>query len=170
MINMTDTAETAVDNDSLETTNQNCVPMEHRIPTLREMALMLDEAGIDYIPLPEEDRLYVTALALNIWIRVHPKSGGVLLYTNWDLDPVDDELGILRHVNQLNIGFALVQFAWDEEHGRLHGHAWLSAKGGLSRATLVRTAIRFADIFKEALEMTRSAGFALDEGDLATIN
>jgi len=40
----------------------------------------------------------------------------------------------------------------------------------LSRAVLIRTAIRFADIFKEAHDMTGTAGFLDDEGNSATIN
>jgi hypothetical protein len=167
---MTDVALMVSDANVSESANQNCVSMGLQIPMLHEIAVMLDEAGIDYIPLPDEKRLYVTALAFNIWIRVHSESGGVSLYTNWHVDDAGDELEILRHVNQLNLGFPLVQFAWDDERDCLHGHAWLSARSGLSRAALVRTAIRFADIFKEALDMTCTAGFIEEECLLATIN
>jgi hypothetical protein len=167
---MTDPAVMISDTKVLECANQNCGSTALPISILHEIADMLDEAGIDYIPLSDEGRLYVTAFAFNIWIRVHSESGGVLLYTNWDLDAAAGELEILRHVNYLNFKFLLVQFAWDEERDRLHGHAWLSTRNGLSRATLVRTAMRFADIFKEAVDMTCSEGFTEEKCRLATIN
>ena len=167
---MTDETAKPDDTELSEAATENFVPTGLHLPTLDEIAVMLDEAGIDYIPLLDEERLYVTAFAFNIWIRIHSQSGAVFLTTNWDLKSDASELEILRHVNRLNAGFPLVQFAWDEENNRLNGHAWLSARGGIARAVLVRTAIRFADIFKEALDMTCSAGFAGDENDLATIN
>jgi hypothetical protein len=170
MIDMTNATAMSGDSDGLETKNQNCVPMGPRIPTIEEIAGMLDEAGIDYTPLPDEERLYVTAFSFNIWIRVHAKSAGVILNTNWDLCAEADELEVLQTVNQLNCTFTQVQFAWDDENNRLNGHAWISARGGLSRAVLIRTAMRFADIFKEALDLTHSAGLIKDDDEPAAIH
>ena len=167
---MTNATAMSGDSDTLETTNEKCLPMGLRIPTIEEIAVMLDEAGIDYIPLPDEERLYVTAFSFNLWIRVHAKSAGIILNTNWNLCAEADEREVLRTVNQLNYGFPLVQFAWDEESNHLNGHAWLSARGGLSRAVLIRTAIRFADIFKEALDLTHSAGLIKDDDEPAAIH
>lgn len=146
------------DNNKIDSERQNCAPKMQKIPTLNEIAMIFDESGVDYTPLPDEELLYVTAFVFNFWIRVHSRSGGVFLTTHWDLCSESDELEVLRTVNQLNTRFPLVQFAWDEEVSRLHGHAWLSARGGLSRAVLIRTAIHFADIFKEALDVAKCAG------------
>lgn len=167
---MTEETGQAEPTEVFETENENHVPIGLRLPSLAEIASMLDEAGIDYIPLLDEDRLYVTAFAFNFWIRIHEQSGAVFLTTNWDLNADANELELLRHINRLNDRFPLVQFAWDEEGHRLTGHAWLSARGGIARAVLIRTAIRFASIFKEALDMTCSGGFAGDENSMATIN
>jgi hypothetical protein len=158
MLQMTDAKLMVTNTGVVETASENRTTMGLAIPTLNEISIMLDEAGIDYIQLPDEDRLYITAFVFNMWIRVHSPSSGVFLTTHWDLCDEADELEVLRTVNQLNTDFPLVQFAWDEEISRLHGHAWLSARGGPSRAVLVRTAICFAEIFKEALDMIHSAG------------
>ena len=160
---MTNATAMSGDSDTLETAIEKYLPMGLQIPTIELIAVMLDEAGIDYIPLPDEERLYVTAFSFNLWIRVHANSAGIILNTNWNLCAEADELEVLRTVNHLNYGFPLVQFAWDEESNHLNGHAWLSARGGLSRAVLIRTAIRFADIFKEALDLTHSAGLIKDD-------
>ena len=156
--------------DVSEIVNEKCLPIGQQIPTIEEIAVMLDEAGIDYTPLPDEERLYVTAFSFNLWIRVHAKSAGIILNTNWDLCAEADELEVLRTVNHPNYGFPLVQFAWDEESNHLNGHTWISARGGLSRAVLIRTAIRFADIFKEALDLTHSAGLIKDDDEPAAIH
>jgi hypothetical protein len=112
---MTDEMVMGADTDILETEGQNCVSPGARMLTLHEIAEMLDEAGIDYRLLEDEDCLYVTSFAFNLWIRVHDKTGGVIIYTNWHVACDDDEVGFLRHVNQLNLGFPLVQFSWDED-------------------------------------------------------
>lgn len=156
--------------EGLEGENEDHGMVGLRLPSLAEIASMLDEVGIDYIPLLDQDSLYVTAFAFNFWIRVNEQSGAVFLSTNWDLDADANELELLRQVNRLNAGFPLVQFAWDEDYNRLNGHAWLSARGGIERAVLIRTAIRFASIFKEALDMTCSAGFAGHANNMTTIN
>ena len=106
----------------------------------------------------------------SITFRFLTRNAGIILNTNWNLCAEADELEVLRTVNQLNYGFPLVQFAWDEESNHLNGHAWLSARGGLSRAVLIRTAIRFADIFKEALDLTHSAGLIKDDDEPAAIH
>lgn len=167
---MTDGMVMGAGADTLETERQHCGSPGAQMLTLLEIAVMLDEAGIDYRLLEDEDCLYVTSFAFNLWIRIHDKTGGIIVYTNWHVSCDDDEVGFLRHVNQLNLGFPLVQFSWNEDDRLLLGHTWLSGRGGLSRAVLIRTAIRFADIFKEALDMTGTAGFLDDEGNSATIN
>jgi hypothetical protein len=167
---MTDAKVMITDTGVLETANENRATMGLAIPTLNEISIMLDEAGIDYIPLPDENRLYITAFVFNIWVRVHSPSGGVFLTTHWDLCDEADELEVLRTVNKLNADFPLVQFAWDEEISRLNGHAWLSARGGPSRAILVRTAICFAEIFKEALDVIHSAGWAKEDHEPPAIH
>jgi hypothetical protein len=167
---MTDGMVMGAGTGNLEAGGQNCASPGARMLTLHEIAEMLDEAGIDYRLLEDEDSLYVTSFAFNLWIRVHDKSGGIAIYTNWKVACDNDEFRFLRHVNQLNFGFPLVQFSWDEDDRLLIGHTWLSGRGSLPRAVLIRTAIRFADIFKEALDMTGTAGFIDDESNMATIN
>jgi hypothetical protein len=167
---MTDATAMTYASDIPETANEKCLPTGQRIPKIEEIAVMLDEAGIDFIALPDGKRLYVTAFSFNIWIRMHEHSGGIILNTNWELCAEADDLEVLRTVNQLNSTFLLVQFTWDEEINLLNGHAWISARGGLSRAVLIRTAIRFADIFKEALDVTQSAGLIKEDDEPAAVH
>ena len=127
---------------------------------------ILDSSGIGY-KLDEDSAIYVAGMIFNFWVWYDEHNSSIVFSTYCDLSPEIEKDAALRFVNGLNYNSLLVQLSYYEARNRLGGHCWISCKAGVTGADLIRTSLRFAATFAQAVDAVKESGHFTD-GSLAS--